>query len=70
MKFPGRVATRIINEVKGINRITCDITSKPPGNDRVRVILQALYFPQPVDFFCLCSDIGSYKLAAEPMGPW
>ncbi len=29
--FLGRVATRIINEVKGINRVTYDITSKPPG---------------------------------------
>jgi GMP synthase PP-ATPase subunit len=27
----GRAATRIINEVRGINRIVCDITSKPPG---------------------------------------
>jgi GMP synthase (glutamine-hydrolysing) len=27
----GRVAKRIINEVRGINRVTCDITSKPPG---------------------------------------
>jgi GMP synthase (glutamine-hydrolysing) len=26
-----RIATRIINEVKGINRVTYDITSKPPG---------------------------------------
>ena len=31
MGFIGRVATRIINEVKGINRVTYDITSKPPG---------------------------------------
>ncbi|HZW48162.1 MAG TPA: glutamine-hydrolyzing GMP synthase [Microvirga sp.] len=31
MTFLGRVATRIINEVKGINRVTYDITSKPPG---------------------------------------
>ncbi len=31
MAFLGRVATRIINEVKGINRVTYDITSKPPG---------------------------------------
>ncbi|WP_134496786.1 glutamine-hydrolyzing GMP synthase [Microvirga pakistanensis] len=31
MRFLGRVATRIINEVKGINRVTYDITSKPPG---------------------------------------
>ena len=27
----GRTATRIINEVRGINRVTYDITSKPPG---------------------------------------
>ena len=31
MPFLGQVATRIINEVKGINRVTYDITSKPPG---------------------------------------
>ena len=31
MNFLGRVATRIINEVKGINRVIYDITSKPPG---------------------------------------
>ncbi len=31
MEFIGRVANRIINEVKGINRVTYDITSKPPG---------------------------------------
>jgi GMP synthase (glutamine-hydrolysing) len=30
-EFLGRVATRIINEVKGINRVTYDVTSKPPG---------------------------------------
>ena len=34
-EFPGgflpRVATRIVNEVKGINRVTYDYTSKPPG---------------------------------------
>ncbi len=29
--FLGETATRIINEVKGINRVTYDITSKPPG---------------------------------------
>ena len=29
--FLGRVATRIINEVKGINRVVYDYTSKPPG---------------------------------------
>ncbi|MBX9730107.1 MAG: glutamine-hydrolyzing GMP synthase, partial [Sphingomonas sp.] len=34
-EYPGgflpRVATRIVNEVKGINRVTYDYTSKPPG---------------------------------------
>jgi GMP synthase (glutamine-hydrolysing) len=29
--FLGRTANRIINEVRGINRVTYDITSKPPG---------------------------------------
>ncbi len=29
--FLGRCATRIINEVKGVNRVVYDITSKPPG---------------------------------------
>ena len=29
--FLSRVATRIVNEVRGINRVTYDITSKPPG---------------------------------------
>jgi GMP synthase (glutamine-hydrolysing) len=31
MKFLGNVATRIINEVKGVNRVVYDVTSKPPG---------------------------------------
>jgi GMP synthase (glutamine-hydrolysing) len=31
MKFLGETATRIINEVKGVNRVVYDITSKPPG---------------------------------------
>ncbi len=30
-EFLGETATRIINEVRGINRCTYDITSKPPG---------------------------------------
>ncbi len=34
-EFPGgflpRVATRLVNEVRGINRVTYDYTSKPPG---------------------------------------
>ena len=31
MAFLGRTATRIINEVRGINRVVYDVTSKPPG---------------------------------------
>jgi GMP synthase (glutamine-hydrolysing) len=29
--FLGATATRIINEVKGVNRLVYDITSKSPG---------------------------------------
>ncbi|WP_158808999.1 glutamine-hydrolyzing GMP synthase [Beijerinckia sp. L45] len=31
MNILGKAATRIINEVKGINRVVYDVTSKPPG---------------------------------------
>jgi GMP synthase (glutamine-hydrolysing) len=31
MNFLGNAATRIINEVRGINRVVYDVTSKPPG---------------------------------------
>jgi GMP synthase (glutamine-hydrolysing) len=30
-KFLGETATRIIDEVKGVNRVVYDVTSKPPG---------------------------------------
>ena len=31
MEFLGRVQNRIVNEVRGINRVVYDVTSKPPG---------------------------------------
>jgi GMP synthase (glutamine-hydrolysing) len=31
MDFLARTATRIINEVRGVNRVVYDVTSKPPG---------------------------------------
>ena len=33
----GRIATRIINEVKGINRVTYDVTQQAARDDRVGV---------------------------------
>jgi GMP synthase (glutamine-hydrolysing) len=27
-----RISTRITNEVKGVNRVVLDVTSKPPGS--------------------------------------
>ena len=30
-EFLAACATRIINEVRGINRVVYDVTSKPPG---------------------------------------
>ena len=31
MKYLNKVMNRIINEVKGVNRVFYDLTSKPPG---------------------------------------
>ena len=31
IKFLAEAATRIINEVKGVNRVVYDVTLKPPG---------------------------------------
>jgi GMP synthase (glutamine-hydrolysing) len=31
MKLSGETATRIINEVKGVNRVVYDVTPKPRG---------------------------------------
>ena len=36
MEFLGRVANRIVNEVRGINRVVYDVTSSP-RHDRVGV---------------------------------
>ena len=31
MKILEKISNRIVNEVKGVNRVVLDITSKPPG---------------------------------------
>jgi hypothetical protein len=37
MEFLGRVANRIVNEVRGINRVVYDVTSPSPRHHRVGV---------------------------------
>ena len=37
MAFLGKTATRIINEVRGINRVVYDVTSEAAGHDRVGI---------------------------------
>jgi GMP synthase (glutamine-hydrolysing) len=37
-EFLSRVANRIINEVKGINRVVYDVYLEAPGHDRVGMI--------------------------------
>ena len=39
MDFLGKTATRLINEVKGINRVVYDVTSKPARHHRVGMTL-------------------------------
>jgi hypothetical protein len=57
MAFLGRVATRIINEVKGINRVTYDVTSK----------IRGAAYRDPKRFFA-SSVAGMYSETAVPSG--
>ena len=47
MKFIGNVATRIINEVKGVNRVVYDVTQQAAGHDRVGVDQWHAYAASP-----------------------
>ncbi len=52
--FLGDAARRIINEVRGINRVVYDITSKPPGTIEWRITyprIQNLDYSAPTSSF-------------------
>jgi hypothetical protein len=51
MAFPGRVAKRIINEVRGVNRVVYDATSTPPGMSRFSLIAAGLADLEGFRFF-------------------
>jgi len=54
-EFLGRVATRIINEVQGVNRVTYDITSK---------LLRTIEWPDR-SYERIVRDRAAYKSATE-----
>ena len=74
MKFIGHVATRIVNEVKGVNRVVYDVTQQAARHDRVGVrvgvlrsagewgensALEAMFSQQP---FCRCMYMCIYRI--------
>ena len=50
-----RISTRIINEVKGVNRVVYDISSKPPGDDRVGI-------ESPLLLLCHTSQTANHRV--------
>jgi hypothetical protein len=53
MEFLGRVANRIVNEVRGINRVVCDVTAKPPASEP----------PGPHRVGCFAPPVGRHRIA-------